>query len=195
MGLDMYLSKKTYVKRWDFQAPEDKFYVTVRRGGKVFKPIKENRVSYVIEEVMYWRKANQIHNWFVENVQDGLDECQESYVELDQLKELRDTCLKVIKAVSLKDGVVVNGYRMKSVDGKLVKEPTLEQGKMIVEGEDVCEELLPASPGFFFGPTDYDQWYYENVKNTFNTLDELIAEEEENNSNGVYSDFYYRSSW
>lgn len=27
------------------------------------------------EEVAYWRKANQIHRWFVQNVQDGADDC------------------------------------------------------------------------------------------------------------------------
>ncbi len=26
-------------------------------------------------EVGYWRKANQIHNWFVKNVQGGVDDC------------------------------------------------------------------------------------------------------------------------
>ena len=31
--------------------------------------------SRIIEQVGYWRKANQIHNWFVENVQDGEDDC------------------------------------------------------------------------------------------------------------------------
>ncbi len=54
-------------------------------------------MSEIVEEVMYWRKANHIHGWFVDNVQQGRDECQESYVETDQLKELRDLCKKVLE--------------------------------------------------------------------------------------------------
>jgi len=37
----------------------------------------------------YWRKANQIHRWFVEKTQGGIDECQRSEVTRDQLFELR----------------------------------------------------------------------------------------------------------
>ena len=29
-----------------------------------------------VKEVGYWRKSNWIHKWFVENVQDGIDDCQ-----------------------------------------------------------------------------------------------------------------------
>ena len=39
------------------------------------------------EEVGYWRKANQIHKWFVDNVQDGVDDCGEYKVTKEQLIE------------------------------------------------------------------------------------------------------------
>ena len=38
----------------------------------------------------YWRKANQIHRWFVDNVQGGNDNCGEYYVSQEQLQELLD---------------------------------------------------------------------------------------------------------
>ena len=31
----------------------------------------------IMEMVGYWRKQNAIHNWFVENVQDGIDDCDQ----------------------------------------------------------------------------------------------------------------------
>ena len=37
---------------------------------------------------MYWRKANAIHKWFVDRVQDGEDNCSEYEVTLKQLEEL-----------------------------------------------------------------------------------------------------------
>lgn len=45
----------------------------------------------------YWRKANAIHSWFVQNVQENKDECQESYVSKEQLKELKGLCEEVLK--------------------------------------------------------------------------------------------------
>jgi len=45
----------------------------------------------------YWRKANAIHKWFVDNVQGGLDDCKESQVSRGQLKELVKLCKQVLK--------------------------------------------------------------------------------------------------
>ena len=92
MGLDMYLNKKTYVKQWDHQSPEEKYEVVVTKGGKPVDGIKASRVKYIEEEVGYWRKANQIHRWFVENVQNGVDNCGDYYVSQDKLTELKDIC-------------------------------------------------------------------------------------------------------
>jgi len=47
-------------------------------------------------QVAYWRKANQIHKWFVDHVQNGVDNCEEYYVSRDQLQLLLDTCKIVL---------------------------------------------------------------------------------------------------
>ena len=75
MGLDMYLTKTTYF------GSGDKF-------TKYPLGIKGPQVKEITEELMYWRKANQIHNWFVNNVQDGKDDCGSYYVSFEQIKEL-----------------------------------------------------------------------------------------------------------
>ena len=38
----------------------------------------------------YWRKANQIHEWFVKNVQNNNDDCGLYEVSIDQIKKLLD---------------------------------------------------------------------------------------------------------
>ena len=119
MGLDMYLTKRTYVKNWNHK--NDKHSVDVKLNGKKRKDIQPERVSEIVEDVMYWRKANHIHNWFVSNCQGGVDECQETRVSLDQLKELSALCKKVVDK----------------------KDPS----------------LMETVQGFFFGSTDYDQYY------------------------------------
>lgn len=93
MGLDMYLSKKTFVKNWDHTV--EKHTITI--DGPESKNIRPERITYIIEEVGYWRKANAIHNWFVQHCQKGRDECQETYVSRTELAELRDTCKRVLE--------------------------------------------------------------------------------------------------
>ena len=47
-------------------------------------------------QVGYWRKANQIHSWFVKHVQGGVDNCEEYRVTREQLQLLVDNCKLVL---------------------------------------------------------------------------------------------------
>ena len=107
-------------------------------------------------EAMYWRKANAIHRWFVNKVQEGVDNCAEYYVDTDILSELRNICNQILVDPSKAD------------------------------------ELLPPQSGFFFGSTDVDEWYLEQLKYTVDRLDVLLdlPQVKERKIN-----FYYSSSW
>ena len=94
MGLDMYLTANKYLSTWD-EAGED--YTKSEAIKALFPEIPLGRVKDVNIELMYWRKANAIHNWFVQNVQDGVDECQESYVDREKLVALLATCHEVLR--------------------------------------------------------------------------------------------------
>lgn len=51
-----------------------------------------------IEKIGYLSKAYLIHNWFVHNIQDGVNDTYVPYyITLDQLKRLKEDCLKVIQ--------------------------------------------------------------------------------------------------
>ena len=181
MGLDMYLTKRVYVKNWDYMSKNEKHQITVK--GPRASRVDPKEISCIIMEVGYWRKANQIHNWFVENVQGGVDDCKEYYVECSQLEELLNTCKKVLENTKLVKGKVTNGWHIK--DGK--EEPILEDGELI-EDSSVAEELLPAASGFFFGSTEYDQYYIDDIKHTIEILQKALA-------NDTGDSFYYHSSW
>ena len=71
---------------------------TIKKGGKVRKDIDKKKISSIVEEAAYWRKANQIHRWFVENVQEGVDDCREYYVSFEQLEKLLSICETVLAA-------------------------------------------------------------------------------------------------
>ena len=87
MGLDMYLNKRTYIKNWEHTPKSERHNITITKGGAIVS-IDKDKISYIVEEVAYWRKANQIHNWFVNYVQGGEDDCKEYSVSIEELKIL-----------------------------------------------------------------------------------------------------------
>lgn len=161
--------------------PEDKTYVTLT--GKKAKGIKPERVAYITEDVAYWRKANQIHNWFIANCASGEDNNTEMSVSREQLQELVDTCKKVIEGSELIEGQVENGY---TFDEKNNKKPIMEDGKYIKDPK-LAEELLPTTDGFFFGSTDYNEWYLDNLKETISQIEPLLAEDDDGEGEFIYS--------
>ena len=88
MGLDMYL----YYQGLFYG--EETAKLTYK--GKEYGPINSAQI-----ESAYWRKVNQVHNWFVANVQNGLDNCHEYDVDDESIHALIDTCKRVISDPSL----------------------------------------------------------------------------------------------
>ncbi len=88
MGLDMYLYRKTYIGTCGERRPKIEL--------DDLPHIDATKICEVREEAGYWRKANHIHKWFVDNVQDGVDDCGDYYVSEAKLKELRDACAAVL---------------------------------------------------------------------------------------------------
>lgn len=90
MGLDMYLTAKRYI--YNFQDDG----LALRDALEALK-VNEMRVKEISYEAGYWRKANQIHKWFVDNVQDGDDNCREHLVTHEKLERLLDLVNEVLR--------------------------------------------------------------------------------------------------
>ena len=116
MGLDMYLTRKTYIGA-QYEHRNVKGTIDITINGKQI-PINFNRVCYVEEDVGYWRKANAIHKWFVDNVQNGVDDCKDYYVPKEKLEELLDICKKVKENHELAKELLptTNGFFFGSID-------------------------------------------------------------------------------
>lgn len=181
MGLDMYLDKRTYVKNWDHMRPEALNEITVKKGGELRTDIN---ISYIIEEVAYWRKANAIHKWFVSHVQGGKDDCGSYYVSREKLTELKVACDKVLANSKMRSGKVNVGSVSK---GGGPFQPIVEDGEVITDPQ-IAETVLPTAKGFFFGSTDYDQYYHQDLQKTSEVVAAILAEADS-------GDFYYHSSW
>lgn len=154
MGLDMYVTAKRYL--WEFGDNNDN--AIAEAIGKQFPEMAGYRVKNVEVESMYWRKANAIHAWFVKNVQDGIDECQESYLDPKKLRELQIAC------------------------------------ETVLADHSQAEVLLPAQSGFFFGGTDYDEGYFDDVERTLRWLNGLLFKDAFDPKFKQW-DFYYQASW
>ena len=165
MGLDMYLHAKKYVEKIEW-AKLDRDNNISMDSPEVVNPLWKDIVNVadmadvatdiygVNVEVTcaYWRKANQIHSWFVKNVQGGVDNCDNYYVSREKLQELLD----------------------------LVNRALAERNP----------NLLPPQAGFFFGGTDIDEWYWQDLKDTKKKLERIFALPEMSKLS-----FYYTSSW
>lgn len=53
----------------------------------------------------------------------------------------------------------------------------LDKCNTVLEKRDnsISEELLPTTSGFFFGSTDYDEWYYHDIEHVKETLGNIIG--------------------
>lgn len=95
MGLDMYLYKDYYIGG-NFEHRNVTGTVQFDLNGTALAiPTKE--ISEVRTLVGYWRKANAIHKFFVDNVMGGKDECYPHQFEPDVLEKLLDLCKQVKK--------------------------------------------------------------------------------------------------
>jgi hypothetical protein len=60
--------------------------------------------------------------------------------------------------------------------------------QQVLADHSKAAELLPTESGFFFGGTEYDEDYFDDLRRTQDILTGLLAEPEE-------GEFRYRASW
>ena len=102
MGLDMYLEARKYVGQDHYSngksTPNPEYTALVALAPKgLTDNVELFGGANLSLTVGYWRKANAIHGWFVNELANGVDECQEIYVPREKLVELRELCASVIK--------------------------------------------------------------------------------------------------
>lgn len=123
-------------------------------------------------ETIYWRKFNALHGYIVDRYANGVDECQNIPLTIDNLKEIVGV-LKETKEV---------------LDG-CEKEKDAYDNEVFVIKDGVDLPLKPRSK-FFFGSTNIDDWYYTDVKTTISSMMKLIDE-----FNPEDEVVFYRASW
>lgn len=182
----MYLYADKYFGDWKHSGDDRRVYAKVAWAAGLEGVRCEGSPSLTVQvTVAYWRKANAIHKWFVDNVQDGKDDCQTSYVEREKLEELAAACRAVLDASETVEGDVHVGTTYSG--GEVVKE--VEPGRVLAN-PGVAKRILPTTSGFFFGGTDYDQYYLDDLRETVKQLRAVLDDKR-------FEDwgFHYHASW
>jgi len=160
MGLDQYIYAEKYYSEYtcdtDQKREDWNKIVEIADAVEYVEPFFQSATVRI--KVAQWRKANQVHGWFVNNCQNGEDDCRDAYVELEQLQELKNLCEQVLASPS------------------------------------DAQDLLPATSGFFFGSDDYDDYYFDQLKETIKIVQKLEKMSGDSKSLPCWS-FIYSSSW
>ena len=188
-------AKKYTLKQWcgvdekDLPSQEIQDYYIQCRSTKFYYWDDEKQFGYssITDEVGYWRKANAIHKWFVDNVQDGEDDCDYYEVNKEQLEELLNICKLIKDKCKLIDGKVKNGEHMDLETHQWIA--NYEDGK-VIDNPEIAEEYLPTQCGFFFGGTDYDEYYMADIEETIQILTNVLE-----TTNFDTQMIAYSSSW
>ena len=99
---------------------------------------------YYAEEDAYFRKVNFIYHYFQPKL---VDEC--AFVTKADLEDIIERCDKILEGVDIRKEIPY-------------------------EKIDLAQELLPTQSGFFFGSTDYDKWYFSDVKDARRQMKKLL---------------------
>jgi hypothetical protein len=152
MGLDMYLKAKIYLSEY-FGDKEGTKRTKIKEAlPEIFGDSSGVNSIEVSFNAGYWRKANAIHRWFVEIVQDDEDDCKSYCVSRESLQVLKGLC------------------------------------KEVLDDNSKAEELLPSMSGFFFGETEYNEYYLQDLRDTIPIIDKCLSLSED-------WTFEYQSSW
>ena len=110
-------------------------------------------------ECMYWRKANQVHNFFKQKFIKEQDPWGYYSIDRESLEQLKLLCYIIL------------------------------MNKDSVEKEKVAQTLLPPNNiGCFFGSNEINDWYFDDVEDTYNGLVEILSDED-------FIMFFYHASW
>ena len=133
MGLDMHLHAEKFFS--GFEITRDEEFSKILAAINVNEADSEKSLTVSIE-VGYWRKANCIHKWFVDNVQEGEDDCGDYEVSNDKLKELLDLIDQVLANKKKAHKLLPNqsGFFFGSQDYDEYYFQDLEYTKKLIEG-------------------------------------------------------------
>ena len=135
------------------------------------KRSKDNETKERLEEI---RKALAVE--YLKSI----DECNSKLInELEDEKEKINPWNEVAYFRKVNFLIPFFGYEENCSNIEIDKyqvEHLIEACKEVLANHDKASFLLPTQAGFFFGSTDYDDWYFDDVQNVKEKFEEILAD-------------------
>ena len=161
----MYLEREIYIgAEYAHNNINGEINLTKGKDNKIIELPPLSELSSIKYKVAYWRKANAIHSWLTKDNDDDITAEHSG----KHLLELVDICKKVKKSLE-ESGL----HKIKTIDKYTKKEIEIE----VYKDTSFAEELLPSQSGFFFGRTEYDEWYMYSLDETIEQLKDVDEDE------------------
>lgn len=151
MGLDIYFHKTSRTDWNKVKSEIDKFNtLPEEEQSKQYENQTHPTANFDPEEIGYFRKVNFLMEFFHYE-----GNCEYQEIAKSELEALQDACLEIGKMKPCR--VEYHKATDKWDSDRMVN---------VYSDADIkrCAEILPTQSGFFFGSTDYDEWYFRAVK-------------------------------
>lgn len=150
MGLDIYF-ERTYKHDWE---------------------TSKNKNNLEFTQVGYFRKVNCLIPFFGYE-----DNCQYLAVTEYQMKELVKVAKELLKEHHAINSSILSYKEMLNVykDNEEMKKETQEKiDALWANFAEIAHEKLPTTSGFFFGSTEYKDWYVNDLTEIVNVFEEIL---------------------
>ena len=162
---DKVLKKMSKLQGKDYEDEYNKAFPGVVRKLTVYKW----KYDYMTGKV---QDLNTVKEWFDNFVKQTYADCDAYFRKVNFIyryfsPKLENECCFVTKA-DLED-LIEKLTEVSKIRGDRRKKLTLEM-------MDKAADLLPTTSGFFFGSTDYDNWYFADVKDALKQMKHLLKD-------------------
>lgn len=193
MGLDIYFrlgkgSNFNEVEEWKIKQNRANLKRAIKRG--VLKIVKNSSDGSYAEDVRALIKSLSRtyygYDWRYNNI---IEEFTANQPPVDKLEELLEKCVE--QTYSGQDDAYFRKFnfiyeyffdRLKDEECEVYKSDVasiIERCDKILENHSLAPSLLPTRSGFFFGSTEYDKYYFDDVEHCKTVMSNLLKKMEE----------------
>ena len=140
------------------------------------KRSKDNETKERLEEISLEEIRKTLATEYIKSI----DERNSKVIkELEEEKENTNPWNKVAYFRKVNFLIPFFGYEENCSNIEIDKyqvEDLIEACKEVLANHDKASFLLPTQAGLFFGSTDYDDWYFDDVQNVKEKFEEILAD-------------------
>lgn len=197
MGLDQYITIRHKSTNSAYEKWKNYWNLSEKERENVRAP-KEPSKDLIVG---YFRKHHSIHKWFVNNIQNGNDDCGRYKISVKDIETLKELCEEIMTHVT-KEKPEPKFYM--GINGQIEEVWQYDKYTVDEDGKKIIDEKLPSHHQSWEG-INYSDDYFYTVENCIEVLNKVI-DFCNGNFFGIYTDrktgeyngewvLEYTSSW